>query len=536
MIRTSAFFLMLSMASFTACTNNYCQSGICSAPTINLSGNDCNNPPVNSPGPFYFGSGSLTDPYVICNAAQLDSIGANPTLLQANYILAVDLDLASYDGSSVIKTFQTVGFFNFSSGTGSPFTGTFDGAQHTITNLKVDNFSTPISFTAGLFGYTKGATIKNLKLTSIDVRGLEQSGGLVGYGQATAISNISVQGSINSGADLSVHWVNRIGGIAGLLDSNGPGAANQINNCSANVMLYADDQAGGLVGSVVHQSGSFTLNNSQASGSIIGLSNPQQGNTFGGLVGYINMTSSSFTISNSSTRASVLTQGSFSGSGFGTIIESNNSTGTVTHVSSTGDFVSAGTSLNPNNWSHGSFDGGFMGILGVNSGSTIQILNSFNSGNVSNTGSLGGYDIGGFIGSLNAAGGTVQIGNCFSSGIVSIAAPGQVYEGGFIGNLSQDATSVVALTNTYESGSVNAAPGSSAVGGYLGGTANSLLPALVSNYWNNESNPTGIGNINTPPAGITGESIALLETQSTFVGWDFSAVWSGGNGAYPTLQ
>ena len=78
------------------------------------------------------------------------------------YILQEDIDVSSLDG-------KITGMF----GTASlPFAGTFDGNGHTISNLNINITLTADSNTflyAGLFGYTNGATIKNLHISGLNI-------------------------------------------------------------------------------------------------------------------------------------------------------------------------------------------------------------------------------------------------------------------------------------------------------------------------------------------------------------------------------
>ena len=68
--------------------------------------------------PALNGSGTVNDPYKITEASELQEISSD---LDANYILVDNLDATAIEG------FEPIGE------TGSPFTGTFDGNNSTIT-------------------------------------------------------------------------------------------------------------------------------------------------------------------------------------------------------------------------------------------------------------------------------------------------------------------------------------------------------------------------------------------------------------------
>ena len=118
----------------------------------------------------------------------------------STYILQEDIDVpnANKDLYDDIE-----GLF----GTASlPFAGTFDGNGHTISNLHVnltgDSYANSSTIYAGLFGYTDGATIKNLHISgTYNVEVLESDelviGGLVGQANNTTIENCYITSSMS---------------------------------------------------------------------------------------------------------------------------------------------------------------------------------------------------------------------------------------------------------------------------------------------------------------------------------------------------
>jgi hypothetical protein len=192
----------------------------------------------------------------------LQAVGEN---LSGNYILMADLD-------GKAEEFTPIGTSS------DPFTGTLDGNGHTIRNLTIraDDH-------AGLFAYTKSATIQNLtlekctieaagdeaggfiaqanqKLTlenchliNTDVSGVNYVGGLVGYSNGTT-----------STTEVTTQWVTWCSITGGTVTASGiyvggimGGTQSTVNSrviyiketfCAANLVETAQGGAGGLVG------------------------------------------------------------------------------------------------------------------------------------------------------------------------------------------------------------------------------------------------------------------------------------------------
>ena len=128
-------------------------------------------------GLFAGGTGTETDPYQIANADQLknlaDQVNAGSAqYATAHYALTGNIDLA---GSRFSSANTRIGYADsFRDASNHGFRGTFDGGGFTIKNVKLD-LSTLTSkngmYTAGLFGATQGATIKNLNLQTVTLSG-----------------------------------------------------------------------------------------------------------------------------------------------------------------------------------------------------------------------------------------------------------------------------------------------------------------------------------------------------------------------------
>lgn len=112
------------------------------------------------------------------------------------------------------------------------FKGTFDGQNHTITGLKVNESR---KNGVGFSGKVYTGTIKNLTVEgTVSVSGCNYVGGIVGHGYAT-ITNCTFKGSVGSKDTMQV------GGIAG-------SGGFTITNCSVYGNVIAECWAGGIVG------------------------------------------------------------------------------------------------------------------------------------------------------------------------------------------------------------------------------------------------------------------------------------------------
>ncbi len=164
----------------------------------------------------------------------------------------------------------------------NPFLGTFDGGNHSVSNMKINK---PAAKYIGLFGKAadtsagyypdNGATLKNISVLNVDVVGYSSVGGLVGYlGDATGrkafIINCHTSGVISGPSNNS----SDIGGLVG------NGSVSKIENSSSSVTVeIGDNNGGGLVGLGAYA----TIENSFATGDVTGvLDNPDN---IGGLVG-----------------------------------------------------------------------------------------------------------------------------------------------------------------------------------------------------------------------------------------------------------
>src|SRR5574344_1054241 len=222
------------------------------------------------------GAGTSASPYLIYNAAQLQSIrfAANKhnKICEGEYInLENDIDC------NTISSFTAIGAGVY------PFNGTFEGNGHTISNLHLGTFD---SF-SGLFGYVSNtqnanATIQNLVLSNPTPSNAGYVGALVGFLYSGNILNCGV--TVTDDAH-SIATTNNnsyeicVGGLVGEL------YAGNIVACYANIPVSTSGSstyAGGLVGYIAGSKAAVVYA-SYATGSVTG----EASHTIGGLVGYI---------------------------------------------------------------------------------------------------------------------------------------------------------------------------------------------------------------------------------------------------------
>ena len=112
------------------------------------------------------------------------------------------------------------------------FKGTFDGQNHAVTGLKVEESR---KNGVGFFSKVYKGTIKNLTVEgSVSASNCNYVGGIVGHGYAT-ITNCTFKGSVGSADTMQV------GGIAG-------SGGFTVTNCSVYADVTAECWAGGIVG------------------------------------------------------------------------------------------------------------------------------------------------------------------------------------------------------------------------------------------------------------------------------------------------
>ena len=151
----------------------------------------------------------------------------------------------------------------------TPYTGTFDGGDCTISGLSVSSSD----FYAGLFGYIKGGTVKNLTLDSptVNSSSATDAGAVAGHNDGGAIADCHVTGSGN----ISSSYI--AGGVVGYNDGTVTGCYSTGSVTATGNIVYS----GGVVGT---NSGGGTVTACYATGNVT--ANGSSSGRAGGVVGW----------------------------------------------------------------------------------------------------------------------------------------------------------------------------------------------------------------------------------------------------------
>ena len=176
------------------------------------------------------GSGTESDPYLILNPIQLNQLKNYLNQENVYFKLMADIPLTEYlEDESPTQGWQPVG--NSSS---AAFKGILDGNGKTITGLWIKRGSTDY---VGLFGYTSGATIKNLTIVANTIVGKDNVGALSGYGENSTYTGVNITTTKIQGAS-------NVGGLVGNTGDN----MNLSDNTVVVVINATGDYVGGLIG------------------------------------------------------------------------------------------------------------------------------------------------------------------------------------------------------------------------------------------------------------------------------------------------
>lgn len=138
---------------------------------------------------YYPDTAPVSGNVLTCGAANL-KINAAPAAravnLAKNYYLINDID------ASATATWSSGAGFNPLGDSGSPFTGTLDGQNYTISGLR------SAATTAGLFGACTGATLYNFNVTGVVFSNASDGAICCEYAIHSVFTNITVGGSLTS--------------------------------------------------------------------------------------------------------------------------------------------------------------------------------------------------------------------------------------------------------------------------------------------------------------------------------------------------
>ncbi|MCQ2249060.1 MAG: InlB B-repeat-containing protein [Treponema sp.] len=213
----------------------------------------------------FFESVPTSGRYLVTSVGDLKKIsewanGGTVTFSGVTFELANDIAL------SPDETWKSIGYGYNGIGSGNGFKGTFDGAGHEISGLKIDTTSVDGSYNKpAFFGCVSGGTVKNLTLRGTSVlagfvgffadgakidncinyvditTSKSGSGGFVGAYSKGYVTNCVNYGTITSTSSIA-------GGIAGDVNSSYSQGDSYIANCTNYGDVTATDETGGIIG------------------------------------------------------------------------------------------------------------------------------------------------------------------------------------------------------------------------------------------------------------------------------------------------
>lgn len=391
------------------------------------------------------------------------------------------------------------------------FSGTFDGKNHTISNLKTSGQY------SGLFGYVNGATIQNLTVNITNNAGATSAGGLVGaVNGTTTIRNCTVNGTISG--------THQVGGFVGF--AQGVYQDNTLvlpcnltiegctNNATVTTTSQASDNnrtsAGGFVGYVNAGATvtikSYTDENGQTKKSTnngkISTTSSADNKGVGGFVGY---SYGKITLTDCVNEKNATITGKERVGGLVGYIGKADSDSQKEMVISGCENKAAVTSNSTNDVY------GIGGIVGYNSGHKVAITNCINSGAITGT-----HETAGIIGYSDHS----EISNCTNSGAVS----GFATVGGIVGKMGGGSIVSCKNTATVKASKARDIDGDGNLdGAYLGGIAG-WIAGNVNNCYNSGTVTTetswGNSNIVGGIVGylVNGKTVSYCYNSGTIVG------------------
>jgi len=179
------------------------------------------------------GSGTAGDKYKVSTLDHLLWISTNGASWGSDFEQTANIDAAATFTWNSGAGFIPIGNFAYM------FTGSYNGNNHTISNLTINRSSTDY---IGLFGYVSSATISNLALVNVAITGHESVGSLVG----SLNSNGTVNNCSSSGSVTDFYWYS--GGLIGYLNNSTITNSHSTCTVTGSTGTYENCFTGGLVG------------------------------------------------------------------------------------------------------------------------------------------------------------------------------------------------------------------------------------------------------------------------------------------------
>ncbi len=405
-----------------------------------------------------YGDGSASNPYKISSAEDLAGLSwlvytkgqsSNPLKTSdysGNYIFRGKYFIQTEDIDLSAHVWQPIGIAYTRDGTSRSnyFAGSYDGGNHTVSDIFTPAGTGNGYSYQGLFGYVSSSsssytvTIQNIGIINSVIQGSNYVGGVVGRAYTGVNSSfITITNCYNAGDVTSTAAGDSyVGGVVGYANARYSSSFITITNCyNTGAVTGSGDYVGGVVGRAYASSGAITITNCYNAGDVTSTAASDYFSV-GGVVGDA---SSNVTITNCYNTGAV-SGDSYVGGVVGVV--SSSVTITITNCYNTGDVTGSGNHV-----------GGVVGYASVSSNVTITITNCYNTGAI--TGS--GNHVGGIVGYAGASSNAITITNCYNTGDVRGS-------GDFVGGVVGEASSNVIITNCYNTGDVSG----NRVGGVVG--------------------------------------------------------------------
>ena len=177
----------------------------------------------------------LSELAVLVNDGKLESFITGSSSGTVSVALENDLDLSGYgEGYNGGKGWTPIGE-HVDGKNDIPFKGKFDGGNHTVIGLYINDSSL---VGAGLFGAVSG-TVENLELSDINVTGNKYVGGVAGCVSGGTVQSCCVTGTVASPVSDKHYYV---GGVAGCV------SGGTVQNCCVTGTVTGYSEIGGVVG------------------------------------------------------------------------------------------------------------------------------------------------------------------------------------------------------------------------------------------------------------------------------------------------
>ncbi len=459
------------------------------------------------------GEGTAANPYKISSADELkefantvnsDGVNNKSKYEGLYFELTQNIELNGY---------CCIGKYSATSNWNHPADFHFDGGDHTISGLQIDNTSGD----RGLFGYVNDKfELKNLTVEG-SVTGAYGVGGVIGRANGGKVSNVTFKGSVTintNNYDSKTYNYNYAGGIVGVASGN-----MTIENCHNEATVTAADGAsyarglGGIVGYT--SSYSTQINNCTNSGTITGKKSSLD---IGGIAGY----GGSSKIEGCKNSGDIVSEGAMVRLG-GIAGESYSS---IRTSSNTGDIKGNTGGYEYEDLEEG-YESGYAiagGIVGIGSG----VYDSYNTGDVRMINGPG--SVGGIVGWWNS--GTIRnvynTGDVYTGyGVEDLCEMGRA--GGIIGYCKADDDEYT-VSGAVNTGSISTAEGDE--GGIVGNYPRNCDTVFENTYYEKDSCDIGFGGSYPSQPDVPGDVEAfdnLSELEATdklgYDGspWDFNS-------------